>query len=391
MNGNNFDQVRRHNLSTVLRLVHENGSPSRAWLTRRTGLNRSTIAALVAELVELGLVIETEPDQTRRVGRPSPVIRPSMRAVAIAVHPELDGVDIALVALGGAVVRRIRRPTETIPTVAETVAIVAAVVSGMREELDAHYRVVGIGLAVPGLVRESDGLVRLAPHLGWRDEPLAKLLEDSTGYRIFTANDANAGAIAESVFGAGRGVGELVYLNGGASGIGGGVISRGELLRGASGYAGELGHTLVNSHGARCHCGASGCLETEVSRGPLLAALGLAPNEAERLDETLLAAFAPGVEPPEELAELVRRQLGFLGLAVGNAANVFNPRLIVLGGFLGSLYSASPEALETAMRASAMSAVCEGVEIRRTELGGSILMIGAAELAFAELLANPSA
>lgn len=390
MNGNNLDQVRRHNLSTVLRLVHENGTPSRAWLTRQTGLNRSTIAALVAELVERQLVVESGPDQTRRVGRPSPVIRPSDKTVAITVHPELDAVDVGLVALGGRVLHRVRRETSEVPTVAETVDIVTSVLAGMGGELGG-CRAVGIGLAVPGLVRERDGVVSVAPHLGWNDEPLAALLEDATGYPVASANDANAGAIAESLFGAGKGVGELVYLNGGASGIGGGVITRGELLRGASGFAGEIGHTLVNSTGLECHCGGYGCLETEVSRQPLLEALGLPPGEAERLDDVLLAAFAPGIIPPAPLVGLVERQLGFLGAALGNTANVFNPQMIVLGGFLGSLYGAAPGILDEAFRKHTMAAVHDGVAIARARLGGDILLIGAAELAFAGLFENPAA
>lgn len=391
MNGDNLDQVRRRNLSAVLRLVHENGSPSRAWLTRRTGLNRSTVAALVAELAERELVIESEPNQTKRVGRPSLIIRPSERTVAIAVHPELDAVEVGVVALGGRLLLRRRLGTTSIPTVQEAVEVVATAIREIRAELGEDTRIVGIGLAVPGLVRESDGMVSVAPHLGWTNEPLAELLEAATGFSVASANDANAGAIAERVFGASRGVDELIYLNGGASGIGGGVITSGELLRGASGFAGEIGHTMVNSEGVRCHCGSSGCLETEVSRAPLLAALGLTSGEAERLDEVLIAAFAPGASPSAGLVELVHRQLGFLGRALGNTANIFNPQLIVLGGFLGSLYSVAPEVLDAAMRASAMAAICESIEIRRAQLGSSILMIGAAELAFSGILTNPSA
>ncbi len=390
MNGNNLDQVRRHNLSTVLRLVHENGSPSRAWLTRETGLNRSTIAALVAELAERELVAETEPDQTNQVGRPSPVIRPSDKTVAITVHPELDAVDIGLVALGGRVLRRVHNETSRIPTVSETVDIVTSVLAGMKGELG-DYRTVGIGLAVPGLVRERDGVVSVAPHLGWNDEPLAALLEEATGYSVASANDANAGAIAESIFGAGKGVSELIYLNGGASGIGGGIITRGELLRGTSGFAGEIGHTLVNSAGVECHCGAYGCLETEVSRQPLLEILGLSRGEAERLDDVLLAAFAPGIMPSPSLVALVEQQLGFLGVALGNTANVFNPQMIVLGGFLGSLYGAAPGILDAAFRQHTMAAIHDGIVITRAGLGSNILLIGAAELAFAELFENPTA
>ena len=386
--GNNLDVVRQHNLSLVLGLVHTAGSVSRAELTRRTGLNRSTIAALVAELVQLELVRETEPDATNQVGRPSLVIVPGDRLVAISVYPELDAVTIGLVALGQRVVRKVRYDNVRVPSAREVVNIVGAVVAGMRGELDERFRVAGIGVAVPGLVGVDDGVVSLAPHLEWHDEPLAEMLREATGYPVFTSNDATAGAIAESRFGAGRGVDDLIYLNGGASGIGGGVVSSGLLLGGASGFAGELGHTLVNSAGILCHCGAVGCLETEVRRAPLLEALGLGAGESAQLDARLRAAYAAG--PAPELAELVDRQLRYLGIALAQFTNMFNPRLIVLGGFLGSLFEVSGDRLASEVRSRAIIGSRDNVEITRTMLGPDLLMIGAAELALAGVLADPA-
>ena len=384
--GNNLDQVRRRNLSLVLTLVHERRGLSRAELTRATGLNRSTVAALVAELATLGLVLEGAPDPTNLVGRPSSMVLPNPATVAVTVHPELDAVVVGVVALGGTVVRRIRYDTVRVPTAQEVVNIVSAIVEGMRGELTSTFRTVGIGLAIPGLVRTSDGVVSIAPHLGWTDEPVARMLEQATGYPVVSANDATIGAIAESTFGAGRGVDELIYLNGGASGIGGGVVMAGQLLGGAFGFAGELGHTLVNSAGIECHCGASGCLETEVSRSPLLEACGLGVAQADQLDDVLAARYADTAS----VRELVDRQIGFLGVALRGAINMFNPALIVLGGFLGSLYRAAPEALERAAFATAMLGSRDGVRIERAELGGDILTVGAAELVFAPLLTDPT-
>ena len=384
--GNNLDQVRRRNLSIVLTLVHERHGLSRAELTRATGLNRSTVAALVAELVELGLVLEGAPDPTNLVGRPSSTVLPNPATVAVTVHPELDAVVVGLVALGGTVTRRIRYDTVRVPTAQELVNIVSAILEGLRGELARTFRTVGIGLAIPGLVRTSDGVVSIAPHLGWTDEPVARMLEQATGYPVVSANDATIGAIAESTFGAGRGVDELIYLNGGASGIGGGVVMAGQLLGGAFGFAGELGHTLVNSAGIECHCGASGCLETEVSRSPLLEACGLGVAQADQLDDVLAARYADTAS----VRELVDRQIGFLGVALRGAINMFNPALIVLGGFLGSLYRAAPEALERAAFATAMLGSRDGVRIERAELGGDILTVGAAELVFAPLLTDPT-
>lgn len=385
--GTNLDTVRRHNLATVLGLVHREGPLARSALTQATGLNRSTVGALVAELAELGLVQEREPELSNRVGRPSPVVAPDGRVVALAINPEIDAVTVGVVGLDATVHRRVRYPTGHIPSAAEAVAIAAAVVDGLRADLAKASRVVGIGVAVPGLVREEDGVVRLAPHLEWTEEPFAAELAAATGYPVLAANDASLGADAERLFGAGRGASDLVYLNGGASGIGAGVIVSGAPLTGISGYAGELGHTLVNSAGVRCHCGAVGCLETEVSQGALLRVLGMDAADPEELDRALAAAIAAG--DPAVTAE-VDRQVGFLATALRNATNVFDPQLIVLGGFLGALHALDAERLPRLVGEQALAASAERLSIVRAGLGADILMIGAAELAFRPLLAAPA-
>lgn len=385
--GTNLDTVRRHNLATVLGLVHREGPLARSALTQATGLNRSTVGALVAELAELGLVQEREPELSNRVGRPSPVVAPDGRVVALAINPEIDAVTVGVVGLDGTARRRVRYPTGHIPSAAEAVAIAAAVVDGLRPDLAGASRVVGIGVAVPGLVREEDGVVRLAPHLEWAEEPFAAELAAATGYPVLAANDASLGANAERLFGAGRGASDLVYLNGGASGIGAGVIVSGSPLTGISGYAGELGHTLVNSAGVRCHCGAIGCLETEVSQSALLRVLGMDAADPEELDRALSAAIDAG--DPAVTAE-VDRQVGFLATALRNATNVFDPQLIVLGGFLGALHALDPDRLPRLVGEQALAASAERLSIVRAGLGSDILMIGAAELAFGPLLAAPA-
>jgi len=382
--GNNNDKVRRHNLSVVLGLAHRTRGLSRAQLTRQTGLNRSTIADLVSELVERQLVVEVEPDSSGQVGRPSPIVRPNPKAVALAINPEVDAITIGVVGLGGKVLKRVRYPTAHSTSAKEAVAICAAVVEGMRSELESQFRTVGIGVAVPGLVREEDGMVRLAPHLGWVDEPLARMLTEATGYPVVAANDASLGALAESTFGSGRGVSDLIYLNGGASGIGGGVIAGGVSLAGIAGYAGEFGHTLVNSAGSICNCGAQGCLETEVARAPLLELVGLTDADGDELELALTSADSPAVGTE------VERQLGYLAVALRNAINIFNPRLIVLGGFLGSLYAVAPDYLDQKLARQPLLAATEGVTISRTQLASDLLMIGAAELAFESLLSDPT-
>ncbi|THG31089.1 ROK family transcriptional regulator [Naasia lichenicola] len=386
------DRVRRDNLSAVLELAHSRGALSRAQLTRETGLNRSTVAALVGELVERGLVVEGEPEASREVGRPSPIVRPDPSIVALAVNPEIDAVTVGAVGLGGQVlaVRRIdldRSPTpvEAVEAAAQGIADVSVRVAELRGSgPDGEVRIVGVGIAVPGLVETRHGIVRLAPHLGWVDEPFTELLARRTGLSTHAANDASLGANAERIFGAGRGVEHLVYLNGGASGIGGGVIAGGRPFRGRSGFAGEIGHTFVSGADRADPSGSRGSLEVEVNRAALLSALGSGAVDADALDAALVGSTSPDVQA------VIRRQLDHLSTAVSTVVNLFNPQMVVLGGFLASLDRAQPGRLETLVRERALPVSSEGLSIQRAQLGSSILMIGAAELAFSELLADPT-
>jgi len=381
--GNNLDSVRMHNLSTVLTIAHHVGPVSRSDVTRETGLNRSTIGALVGELVELGLVTESGPNANLRVGRPSPVISPNPRVAALAVNPEIDAVTVGLVGLDGRVQQRRRVALDRVPSPEEAVAAAAGAIAGLVETASVDH-LVGIGVAVPGLVRQSDGLVRRAPHLGWVDVPFARLLADAVGLPASAANDAQLGAYAEHVFGAGVGVGELIYVNGGSSGIGGGVILGGAAFTGAAGHAGELGHVRVGASEALDSGGLAGTLEAEVSRARLLALLGL-----ESIDADGLAAAILGSDDPR-LRDEVHRQLELLGVALGTALTLFNPRLIVLGGFLATLYQADAAVLDRAVARATLPETLEGVQITRTRLGSDILLVGAAELAFEPLLADPA-
>ena len=377
------DQTRRHNLSTILTALHHDGSQPRSQLTARTGLNRSTVAALVAELRELGLAFESEPSQTNQVGRPSPMVHAHAGTLGVAVNPELDALTIGLVSFTGKVVDRVRVETPHALGVDEVVRLTATHVERLRAD-NPDSRIVGMGVAVPGLVRAEDGLVRLAPHLGWADAPIARLLSEATGLPVQAANDASLGAMAETLFGAARGKTDIVYLNGGASGIGGGIIVGGVQVGGADGYAGEFGHIRVNSDTPGSTNPEVGSLEAEVNRAELLTALGLTSADGDQFESALLASTDPAV------SELVHHQLDYLSTSLRNAVNVLNPQLIVLGGFLGSLFAYDEEFLVQRVERQSLRAPFESVAITRAQLGNDLLMIGAAELAFAGVLADPA-
>ena len=377
------DQLRRNNLSNILGLLHRSGPLSRAELTRMTGLNRSTVGTVVADLAELRMVYEQMPEKGTKAGRPSPVVHIDRRTVAIAVNPEVDAVHVGLVGLGGRVLKHVRVEAADTPSAEQVVRLATAAIADMLSGQDRALRVVGIGVAVPGQVRLSDGRLREATHMGWLEQPLAAMFESSTGHPAWAANAATLAMRAESTFGAVRDVDDLVYIIGGASGIGGGVLSGGRLLTGTAGYAGEFGHTFVRSGGTACHCGAHGCFEAEVTQQRLLDSVGLHAAEADRL----AAALADSTDP--QVAALVAESLDLLGIVVRNAVNLFNPSVVALSGFLAALHGAARD--DGALVGEAIRSARETVRIQDAALGADQLMVGAAEIVFDKLIADPAA
>ncbi|WP_243075548.1 ROK family protein [Microbacterium sp. SS28] len=375
---------RQANLSRLLRLAHLDGPVSRATLTLATGLNRSTIADLVGDLVALGLVEEHVPDPSRRVGRPSPLVSAHPAVVAIAVNPEVDALTIGAVGLDRTVRRRERIEMSGLLTPERTAELIAERMEAWRGEDLADAAITGVGIAVPGLVRASDGLVRDAPHLRWSDIALRELVVEATGLPTVIGNDAAMGVVAEHLFGAAKGIDHVVYLNGGASGIGGGLIVHGMPVAGASGYSGEFGQNRPGIASGADRRAGEGVLEDEVSRARLLAALGRSNADEPTLAELLRTTGATDV------LEEIARQRRILSTALANAVNVLNPAVVVLGGFLGMLAAHDLEGFRAAVAAQTMAANGEDLEIRPAALGEDRLLIGAAEAALADLLGDPA-
>ncbi|WP_062515890.1 ROK family protein [Demequina gelatinilytica] len=361
--GSRNDHTRRHNLSALLTAVHYGGPLTRAQLTRDTGLNRSTIGGLVTELAELGLVIEDAAAETGAVGRPSLIVRPRRDVVALALHPDVDALELGAVAIDGTVLARRRASVSAPPTPADAVAFAWEAAREVAAELDGP-RIAGLGAAVPGLVSVDGEVVVDAPHLGWREVSFREQLAEALELPVTVGNDANMGLRAEWSFGAARGIDTVVYLNGSASGIGGAALVGGRMLRGGRGYGGEFGHMMIRSNGERCSCGRRGCLETEVNAPRL---------DAAAHDDAALDGYA------ETLA-----------LAIANLECAFDPDAVLLAGYLGGLFDVRRELVQQRVRALAFRPDAEDVAIARAALGGNRLLIGAAERAFAPLLQDPA-
>lgn len=382
--GQNRDDVRQHNLATLLRMIHEAGTVSRSHLTTNSGLNRSTISDLVAELAELGLVTEQESTLASGVGRPSLQVTASNKVVAFAVNPDIDAVTVGLVGLAGEVIKRKRQPLSAPVKPEKAVQVAAKIIQEFREELASDVRIAGVGLAIPGQVRVDDGVIRLAPHLGWVEIPIVKMMSQATGLPVYADNDASIGCNAEYKFGSGKGYDDMVYIFASTGGIGGGVIVEGHQLRGAAGYGGELGHVRITSSNEEDYSGLPGTLESEVRRDEVLDAVKL----YAATDDELLQGMSNVQD--SKAVKLIQRQIDALAIAIANFLNIFNPQIVVLGGYLSGLLAFDSNRLFVGVKKHSLASANDRVVIRSGELGANLLMVGAAEVVFNELISNPS-
>jgi predicted NBD/HSP70 family sugar kinase len=381
------DDIRRINLSRILRQLHSDGQASRSDLVAKTGLNRSTVATLVTELAADGLVNEV-PGPAGSVGRPSLVVTPIPDSVfVLAFDIRVERTIASAIGLGGKVICRqdLSRKRRRL-TPAAAARELTDLAADLLTELPEGAAWVGTGIALPAVVDPEFGRVRFAPNLGWVDVDFPAMVIDEFTDRFGAApitiidNDANLGALAESVRGSGKGFATVVFISGDV-GIGGGVIVDGVLLTGSAGYAGEVGHMVVNPQGRECRCGARGCWETEIGSQAIRSAAG------ERFPNvrSVVEAARSGDEDASTALKVVSE---WLAIGVGNLANAYNPDAIILGGHLRYLTQFAEGAVQ-----SQLQTWCDGrqhqLPLVQPSLGGISSLLGAGEASFEALLNDP--
>ena len=250
-----------------------------------------------------------------------------------------------------------------------------------------------IGIGAPGPLDPATGVVIFAPNLGWRDVPLKAELEARLGFPTFVDNDVNVGTLGEHVFGAGRGVQNVVGIFVG-TGIGGGIILQGELFHGASKTAGEIGHIIVKAGGPRCGCGTRGCLEAMASRTAMAKQFRRAIRKKRQksvlseltggdLGAIRSGVLAKAVAMNDKLTlKVLKRVTKYLGIGIGSIVNFLNPEMIVLGGgVVEALDGTFLDNIRAAAEKYALPNTLDGVKIVQAELGDNSGILGAAALA----------
>ncbi|MFC4998394.1 ROK family protein [Dactylosporangium cerinum] len=334
--------MRRANLSRTLRYIRANGPRSRAAIAAATGLHKTTVSSLVDELSTRRLVRETDLEYSGSAGRPGRGVSLSPDVGAIGIEINVDylavhGTDLT----GRTVIQKRVGYDATRGDVERCLADLTDVARRSLAELTRRgVTPIGLTVGIPGLVDAARGVVVLAPNLGWHDVPVAARLARTFGPKLWIGvdNDANLAALAEHAGGVAAGTDDLVYLTG-EVGVGGGVILGGRLLRGADGFSGEIGHLLVDPGGDRCGCGRVGCWETKVGLAELLRRAG--PGAADGPDRDSMPdphhrirQVARRIAAGDQAAVTALAEIGrWLGHGGAVLVNLFNPRVIVLGGY----------------------------------------------------------
>jgi len=365
--------IKKINTAIVLESILREAPLSRARISEITGLNKATVSSLVQDLIDSSLVKEIGRGESS--GGRKPVLLEFVETAGYAVGIDL-GVNYlrgVLMNLRGGIVSELTAPLRMTEPEFVLKELCGAIETLMGGAPASSYGIVGIGVAVPGLVDEQ-GSVLFAPNLKWRDVPLRRQLNERFSVSVTIDNEANTGALGEQKYGAGRQISNLVYVSVGI-GIGTGLILNSGLYKGASGFSGETGHLSVEAYGKPCTCGNRGCWEMYASERALLAqAAGLGFHDLENL----LAAAEEGREDVQKLFAGIGE---YLGIGIANIVNVFNPDAVVIGNRMSQARPWLEGALHQTVVQRAIGFHLRKVQVLFAELGERSATMGAAEMA----------
>jgi predicted NBD/HSP70 family sugar kinase len=379
--------VRRQNLAVVLDAIRRTDRTTRAEIAAGTGLTKAAVSSLVAVLLDTGLIEEAGVARDGERGRPGSGLVLNRQRGALGAEVNVDYLAVGIVDVLGALRAHqlMERRPGGLDVVLGDLQELARKIAGDAEA--AGIRLLGGGLAVPGLVDPTRGLVLTAPNLGWQDAGLERHLETllpDSPLGVVLSNEANSAALAELWYGHGASFGDYLYVSG-EVGVGGGLIIGSKLFAGPRGHAGEIGHVVVQPDGLRCGCGGRGCLETVAGQQAVFSAAGIrGATTADRM-AALMQALDAGA--PEAL-RAVERAGHYLGIALVSAARMVNVSAVILGGHFAGLQEWIRPSLLQGLETHAPG-LLPADRVAFSELGQTAALRGAAGGRLREAFARP--
>ena len=370
------------NRMALVRQLCAKPGQSRADLAASVQLTKSTVSLLVRELIAEGWLLERESVATGDIGRrPTPLFIDPTRLVLLGAEIGVESARIVATTLVGEVLAGAQVEHGADRGADACIARLATALVDLRRQLDGGAReVIGVGIGLPGGVDETRGFLHFAPNLGWRDVAVGALLEKAlagselAGVPLFLQNEADVAALGELEFDAGAAADPLLYVSIN-HGVGAGVIVGDRLLIGSRGFAGEIGHTILQPAGPPCSCGRRGCAEA------LIGARAMLPATARRGRATSLAGVARRLaKGDEQTHRAVATAGGHLGTLLQNLAAAYDPACIVLGGAGVALGDAFVEPALRTLRDYCGAADLPVPTVRLSQRGADAVAVGAAAL-----------
>lgn len=374
------------NRMTLVRHLCANPGLSRADLAVAVGLTKSTVSLLVRELIGEGWLAEREVVATGDLGRrPTPLFIDPARLLLLGAEVGIESVRVVATSLTGEVQACTVANYGASRTAKACIASLATALLKLRRQLDARQQILGIGVGLPGGVNEARGVLHFAPNLGWRDIPFGALLgeklQDTTlaGVPLFIQNEADVAALGEMEFNPAPASDPLLYVSIN-QGLGAGVIVGDRLLTGSRGFAGEVGHMVLQLNGPRCSCGRRGCAEALIATRAMLGR-----SEDGREDGTALRSLsevrAHLVDEDPETLKAVTSAGRYLGVLLQNLATAYDPACIVLGGSVVELGEPFLKPALDTLLDYATAASLPPPSVRTSMFGANAVAVGAAALA----------
>jgi glucokinase-like ROK family protein len=374
--------VKKINKSIVLHYIRNHSPISRARIAELTGLTKATVSSLVNELIESSLAHEIGTGQSSGGRKPMMLLFNGKGGYAVGIDLGVNYILAVLTDLNGAIVEEYKVQHDNSVLELAVSELKSCIRELIRRAPASAYGIIGIGIGIPG-IRNEQGEVLFAPNLGWENVPLQQMMEDEFNIPVVIDNEANAGAVGEKEFGAGREATNLVYISVGI-GIGAGIIIKGELYRGASGFSGEIGHMSIQYDGKKCRCGNAGCWEMYASENALYeAAKAAIPGKMDM--DTLLGLAEEG---DAAVIGLFERLGHFLGIGVVNIINGFNPELIIIGGRLAEACQWLRPPMLHSMEGRSLPYPREQLQVEFSQLGSRSAVLGACSFAITKFFAS---
>ena len=307
----------------------------------------------------------------------------------VFIAADLGGTNLRMAAVDGAgtIVSRNRMSTPSAGNQEDIVSAILSVINEFKRELAGNYQFAAFGAAMPAIVNSQAGVILRSPNLPeLNDLDFEARFSRELGIAVVLENDANSAAVGERWKGAAQGVRNSIHVTLG-TGVGGGIIIDGTLVRGVDGTAGEIGHIAVEPEGHPCGCGSRGCVEQYASATAIVRlAKEMLPKYPEtelrsNLDLTPLDVFEAGMQGDRLSVEVFRVAGTYLGIALGGLVNVLNPEVIVIGGGVAAGWDLFIEPLQSEILRRAFQHPGERVKLMRSDLGDDAGILGAAFLA----------